>query len=94
MNYTHDLLNGDFVTASQISHCPQGTGGSPPVNIAFIGGNDCTLNRTAPNKWMNPANFPGLPSSGPIPNNGRPMLDTHQVFGSLEQNSISTAASR
>ena len=66
--------------ASQIVYCPEGTNGVPPLNIAFIGQDDCKLDETIYLSWPDPAAFPG------ISNNGEPFFGYEQVLTSLELN--------
>ena len=65
--------------ASQIVYCPDGTNGVPPLNIAFIGQDDCKLDKTIYLSWPDPAFFPG------ISNNGVPFFGYDQVLASLDQ---------
>lgn len=78
-NYEYTHLRGTW-PANQLGYCPEGTGGVPPRNIAFIGGDDCKINRYIGVAWPDPAAFPG------IRNNGVPFSKQHQVLASLEQN--------
>ena len=78
VNYTHDRV--DNATPAQLGYCPDGTGSVAPINIPFITGDDCKLNRTIHNAWFLPSAFPG------ISNSGVPFATSRQVFGTLEQN--------
>ncbi|CAN7634578.1 TonB-dependent receptor [Phenylobacterium sp. LjRoot219] len=65
--------------ALQPRYCPEGTGGVPPLNIQFIGG-DCKMNRDMYAAWPDPIAFSGLR------NNGKPFNHLKQALASLEQN--------
>jgi iron complex outermembrane recepter protein len=65
-------------TPQQAAYCPEGTGAVPPVNIAFIAGDDCKADKVLRLVWFNPANFSG------ILNNGKPFQDMSQTIDSLE----------
>jgi iron complex outermembrane recepter protein len=67
-------------TPLDVTYCPDGTGGVPPTNIAFIGGNDCKLDNNFWAPWGDPAAFPAAPHGA------KPFEDLYQTFGSLEQN--------
>jgi len=65
--------------AEQLASCPDGPGFAPS-GIAFIGGDNCNLDRNVRVVNLNPINFPG------ILNNGVPFNQTVQNFGTLELN--------
>lgn len=67
-------------TPLDVTYCPDGTGGVPPTNIPFIGGNDCRLDDKFWAPLGNPAAF------ALAPNGAKPFADTNQTYGSLEQN--------
>ncbi|MDR2857813.1 MAG: TonB-dependent receptor [Novosphingobium sp.] len=78
-----NIVRDDYVNpeGAQLGSCPQGPGlVLPPRNIAFIGGDDCKLNRSVSSPYADPAAFPG------ITNNGVPYNRTTQKYGSLELN--------
>jgi iron complex outermembrane receptor protein len=64
----------------QVTFCPDGRGGVPPINVAFLQDSDCKLDRYTQMSNFDPAAYPG------IRNNGVPFADSYQVFGTLEQN--------
>ena len=64
----------------QIVLCPDGTGGVPPLNVAFLRDSDCKLDKNTQLGDFNPAFWPG------IRNGGVPFMDSNQAFGTLEQN--------
>ncbi|CAN7627801.1 TonB-dependent receptor [Phenylobacterium sp. LjRoot219] len=79
LNYSqNEIYGGGFY--GQTGYCPDGTGGVPPRNIAFLAGDDCKVNRNAALGWMDPSGFPG------IANAGMPFSRQYQRFGTLEQN--------
>lgn len=60
---------------------PPNTPGLLPVNpVSFIGNDDCKFDRYAPQTYLDPAAFPG------IPNGGVPYLENEQNYGTLELN--------
>lgn len=79
VNYVDRRMEGNGGDG-QIVYCPDGTGGVPPLNIAFIGDSDCKLDRYTQLGDMDPAFWPN------IRNNGIPFIDSVQIFGTLEQN--------
>jgi iron complex outermembrane receptor protein len=79
VNFVHDRAID--AEAAQLKSCPEGAGQLvPPLNIPFIGGDDCRLDRDLHVVYMDPAYFPG------IPNGGVPYLENDQEFGTLELN--------
>lgn len=81
LNYGRDALTGN-AGALQLAFCPDGTGPVPPVNIPFITGDTCKLDKTIGTAWYDLAAFPG------IRNGGVPFARIEQKFGTLEQNII------
>jgi iron complex outermembrane receptor protein len=79
LNYTKDEIRG-IAIPFQLGYCPEGTGAVPPLNLPFITGDDCKLDKHLRLAWMDPAAFAG------IPNDGVEYADTRQLFGTLEQN--------
>jgi outer membrane receptor protein involved in Fe transport len=79
VNFVDDRWNGTGGD-SQLALCPYGTGGVPPLNIAFLAGSECKLDRYVQVGDLDPKAWPG------VPNGGVPFLDSQQYFGSLEQN--------
>jgi iron complex outermembrane receptor protein len=79
MTYTRDRVR-DIAIPFQLGYCPEGTAPVPPLNLPFITGDDCKLDKHLRLAWMDPAAFAG------IPNNGVEYANTRQVFGTLEQN--------
>ena len=79
VNYVDRRLNGNGGDG-QLVYCPDGRGGVPPLNVAFIGDSDCKLDRYTQLGDMNPAFWPN------IRNNGVPFIDSLQIFGTAEQN--------
>ncbi len=85
---SHCLEPGQTMTTQDASNFlfgafPANTPGlfPPGVNaLAFIGNDNCKYDRHAPQVYMNPANFPG------IPNGGVPYLENKQNYGTLELN--------
>jgi iron complex outermembrane receptor protein len=66
---------------AQLTDCPEGPGFAPSgPGRAFIGGDNCRLDRNLRLVFLNPASFPG------VPNNGVPFTDIYQRFGTLELN--------
>jgi iron complex outermembrane receptor protein len=78
VNYSRDKV--DNATPAQIAYCPDGTGAAPGVNIPFIAGDDCKLDKNIHTAWFLPSAYPN------IRNGGVPFADTRQAFGTLEQN--------
>ncbi|HEX7881981.1 MAG TPA: TonB-dependent receptor, partial [Afipia sp.] len=78
-SYEYTNLQGTW-PANEIGYCPEGTGGVAPLNIAFIGGDDCKVNRSIRVAWPDPTVFTGLS------NGGKPYNKQKQFLGSLEQN--------
>lgn len=84
----HARLKANFATRrvdgnggdGQLVYCPDGKGGVPPLNFAFIGDADCKLDRNVQLGDLDPASWPG------VRNNGVPFIDSVQAFGTLEQN--------
>jgi outer membrane receptor protein involved in Fe transport len=62
----------------QPGYCPEGTGGVPPKNVQFIGG-DCKVNRDLYAAW------PGTGFTG-LRNNAKPFNYMRQMLVSLDQN--------
>lgn len=79
VNYVYDRWNGTGGD-SQLALCPDGLGGVAPLNIDFLRGSECKLDRNVQVGDLDPAAWPG------VPNGGVPFLDRKQLFGSLEQN--------
>lgn len=77
-SYVEDRMDGSGGDG-QIVYCPDGTGGVPPLNFAFIGDSDCKLDRHTQLGDFDPAYWPG------IRNGGVPFADSKQTFGTLEQ---------
>jgi iron complex outermembrane receptor protein len=78
-SYEYTDVEGTW-PANEIGYCPEGTGGIAPLNIAFIGGDDCKVNRNIRVAWPDPTVFTGLS------NGGKPYDKQKQFLGSLEQN--------
>ena len=79
VNYVKDRWNGT-AGDSQLALCPDGLGGVPPLNVAFLTGSECKLDRNVQLGDLDPKFWPD------VPNHGVPFLDSQQVFGSIEQN--------
>ncbi|MCB2080469.1 MAG: TonB-dependent receptor [Novosphingobium sp.] len=79
VNYVDDRWNGT-AGDSQLALCPDGLGGVPPLNIPFLTGSECKLDRYVQVGDLDPDFWPN------VPNGGVPFLDSQQYFGSLEQN--------
>jgi hypothetical protein len=77
-NFTSNDIEG-ISTPLQLMYCPEGKGGVAPVNIAFIAGEDCKMNKTINIAWPDPAAFTG------ILHGGIPYAYTKQWFGTLDQ---------
>jgi iron complex outermembrane receptor protein len=65
--------------AIQIGYCPDGTAGVPPLDIPFLLGDDCKVDRSIRIAWPDPAAFEDLR------NGGKPFATFHQALGSLQQ---------
>jgi iron complex outermembrane receptor protein len=65
----------------QVAYCPDGTAGVPPLNIGFIAGDDCRLDRNFRVPWFDPKAFPGT-----LLNGGVPVTSRIQDFGSVDLN--------
>jgi outer membrane receptor protein involved in Fe transport len=79
LNFTNDSVLGTGGPL-QVTSCPGGTSGVPPVNIPFLQGSACQTSRNFAYAWYDPAAFPG------IPHDGVPYARSTQGFGSLTQN--------
>lgn len=77
-NYNHQRMNGGS-GALQAGYCPDGTGGVAPQNIAFLGGEDCKIDRDIKLPWFDLAAYPGG-----LPNNGVQFQERSQAFGTLD----------
>ncbi|MDE2410256.1 MAG: TonB-dependent receptor [Sphingomonadales bacterium] len=78
-SYEYTNIQGTW-PGNEIGYCPEGTGGVAPLNIAFIGGDDCKVNRSIRVAWPDPTVFTGLS------NGGKPYNKQKQLLASFEQN--------
>jgi iron complex outermembrane recepter protein len=81
LKVNYDDYNAQEGSPLEITLCPSGTGGVPPLNIAFIAGAACQISRNFAVPWFNPAAFPGTIINGGVPYTGRT-----QQLDSLELN--------
>lgn len=79
LNFTEDFVKG-MSYDGQAAYCPDGTSGVPPINIAFLAGDSCKLDRHITTAWPYPPAFPGIRAGGV------PFARIIQSFGTLEQN--------
>lgn len=79
LNYYDYNMHGG-ATPQQIASCPDGTDPVPPLNIDFMVGEDCQVDKTLTLSWFPPAAFDG------IWNGGAPFHEIDQRFSSLELN--------
>jgi outer membrane receptor protein involved in Fe transport len=79
MNY--DNYKAQEGSPLKVTYCPDGTSGVPPIDIAFLAGDNCQVSRNIAVPWFNPAAFPGTVINGGVPYTGRV-----QAFGSLDLN--------
>lgn len=64
----------------QLGYCPEGNAGIPPLDISFIGDDDCKLDNVYRLPWADPEAFAG------VPNGGVPFTDRQQTFGTVDVN--------
>lgn len=76
VSYQNQKVDGTW-PAYQGIHCPEGTGGVPPLNIQFIG-DGCKLDRKIAAAWPNPEAF------APLRNGGKPFSHLEQALFSIE----------
>ncbi|MGY0650860.1 TonB-dependent receptor [Luteimonas sp. A537] len=80
LNYSDYRVNG-AASGFQSVHCPEGTGGVPPIGISFLEGEDCKADRVIRRPWFDLTAFPDAGENG-----GIPFEDSTQLFGTLEMN--------
>jgi iron complex outermembrane receptor protein len=80
LNYNEQKMDGGS-SPLQTVYCPEGTGGVPPNNVPFIGGDDCKTDRSLRLAWFDPAAYPGG-----LPNGAVQFQDRTTLFGTLDVN--------